>query len=92
MEPFAIHLFISRESATYHYVKRQVEIACTKAFGETHYRLRVIDIAERPDLAEKNNIEALPTVVIGGRRFIGAPDPETFADFLSSVPGEPNCR
>ncbi|MDD5251564.1 MAG: thioredoxin family protein [Patescibacteria group bacterium] len=71
-----IILFVSRESATYHYVRRQVESACVSAGGD----LDIVEISDRPDLAEKLNIEALPTVVIGERRFVGVPG----TDFLRS--------
>jgi len=79
-------LFVSRESATFFYVKRQVEAACDLAFGPGRMRVRVIDIADRPDLAEKHNIEALPTVIAGTRRFIGVPVAENLAAFLGSLP------
>lgn len=79
-------LFVSRDSATFHYVKRQVEAACDLAFGPGHQRVRVIDVADHPDLAEKYNIEALPTVIIGNRRFIGVPTAESLAAFLGSLP------
>lgn len=69
-----ILLFISKESATYHFTKRQVEIACENALGAKGVpRVEVIDISEHPELAEQYNIEALPTLIVGAKRYIGAP-------------------
>ena len=68
-----VQLFISQESATYHYVKSQVESYCRETYGESGFELTVIDVINRPDLAEKHNIEALPTTICDGKRFIGIP-------------------
>jgi hypothetical protein len=73
-----ILLFISKESATYHYTRRQVESACAGASGKAP-TVKVIDIAEQPEMAEKYNIEALPTVVIGARRYVGTATSEVLA-------------
>lgn len=67
-------LFVSRESATYHFTVRQVEEACSKAHdSECHHVLKVIHIEDDPEAAERFNIEALPTLIIGRRRFVGMP-------------------
>jgi len=67
-------LFTSKESATYDYTRKQVEAACLgvkKGGGKP--AVRVIDIAEEPAMAERYNIEALPTIIVGTRRYVGAP-------------------
>lgn len=71
-----ILLFVSRESATFGYVRRQVENACGPRADRSGLAVEVIDIADRPDLAERYNIEALPTIIIGSKRFVGAPTQE----------------
>lgn len=68
-----ILLFISKESATYQFTKRQVELACGQALGKDVPQVKVIDISEHPELAEQYNIEALPTLIVGSKRYIGAP-------------------
>jgi len=84
MESVKILLFISKESAVYQFVRHQVEAAVEKAFGKKiDPVLEVIDIAENPELAESYNIEALPTICVGDRRFIGTPTPEVLATCLS---------
>ncbi|HTM68586.1 MAG TPA: thioredoxin family protein [Candidatus Binatia bacterium] len=72
MEP-PILLFISKESATYHFTKRQVEIACSSALAKEAPEVKIVDISEHPELAEQYNIEALPTLIVGAKRYIGAP-------------------
>ena len=87
MKRLDILLFISRESATYHFTRSQVESACTHVFGESwHVNLKVIDIEEHPELAEKYNIEALPTLIISGKRFVGTPTPDVLATCMGLVP------
>jgi len=67
-------LFVSRESATYHFTVRQVEDACAKAHeSDCLHVLKVIHIEDDPEAAERFNIEALPTLIIGKRRFVGTP-------------------
>lgn len=84
-----ILLFISKESATYHFTKRQVELACQQALGAALApAVKVIDIAEHPDLAEKYNIEALPTLIVGSKRFIGTPTPEFLSTCMGLAPAK----
>jgi len=79
-----IILFISRESAVYSYVRRQVELACERAGGAV---LEVVDIAERPEMAEQYNIEALPTLIIDDKRFVGSPTQEILEAGLKNSSG-----
>ena len=86
-----IQLFISRESATYHFTRRQIELACEHALGHDDCpEIRIIDIADHPDLAEKFNIEALPTIIVGGKRYIGTPSPELLSTCMGLSNGEKN--
>lgn len=84
-------LFVSRESATYGYVRRQVEAACGPSERATGLEIETIDIADRPDLAEKYNIEALPTIIIGAKRFVGAPTQEFLAACLQDESESRRC-
>ncbi|MFC1702908.1 circadian clock KaiB family protein, partial [Patescibacteria group bacterium] len=84
---YDILLFVSRESATYHFTRRQVEGACAHVFGETwKVNLKVIDIEEQPELAERHNIEALPTLIVSGKRFVGTPTQEMLSTCMGLVP------
>lgn len=85
-----ILLFISKESATYHFTRRQVELACEQALGAKNApAVKVIDIAEHPDLAEKYNIEALPTLIVGAKRFIGTPTHDLLSTCMGLAPMAP---
>ena len=76
-------LFISKESAVYSFTRRQVEFAVQQLYGTgANVELEVIDIEERPDLAEDHNIEALPTLIMGRKRLVGSPTPESLATWL----------
>lgn len=80
-------LFTSKESATYDYTRKQVEAAClgVKTDGGKP-TVRVIDIAEEPAMAERYNIEALPTIIVGGRRYVGAPSAELLSTCMGVSP------
>lgn len=83
----SILLFISKESATYHFTRRQVELACEQALGPANApKIKVIDIAEHPELAEEHNIEALPTLIVGNKRYIGTPTTDMLATCMGLAP------
>jgi thioredoxin-like negative regulator of GroEL len=50
------------------------------------YESRVIDVEKEPDLAEQYKIDAIPTLIIGKRRFIGRPKAETVIDLIRKSP------
>ena len=37
--------------------------------------VQIVDVTQNPELAEEYRIDALPTLVIGNRKYIGQPDP-----------------
>jgi hypothetical protein len=86
MQKPRILLFVSKESATYQFTKRQVELACSRAVGKDAVEIEIIDIADRPDLAEQHNIEALPTIIVGGKRYVGMPGPDVLTTCLGIAP------
>ena len=87
MNKSEILLFISRESATYNYTRRQVELACKDVFGKNGApELRVVDIEDAPHLAERHNIEALPTIIIGDKRIVGTATREMLMSCMGVVP------
>lgn len=45
-------------------------------FGSEVFKLKVINVSENPEAAEKFGIFALPTVMIGGVSVTGIPEPE----------------
>lgn len=65
-------LFISRESATYVFTRRQVESACEKA----GVALRIVHIEDEPEFVAEYDVDVLPTVVTPDRRIVGRLDHE----------------
>ena len=43
----------------------------------------VIDIAKNPEMAEKYRIEALPTLIIGDKKYIGKPSAEKAVEIFN---------
>ena len=79
-------LFVSRESATYQFTIRQVEGVCAKTHeSEGPYRFKLIHIEDDPEAAERYNIEALPTLIIGHRRFVGTPTAESINTLVAMM-------
>jgi hypothetical protein len=92
-EQVRLLLFVSKESAVYRFTRRQVEFAVQEMFGKgADVDLEIIDIEEQPELAEEHNIEALPTLVYGRKRLVGAPTPEALASWLGLVGPMPGRR
>jgi protein-disulfide isomerase len=44
----------------------------------------VIDVNEAPDMAEQYKVDALPTLIIGDKRFIGQPSTEKIMQIIKS--------
>lgn len=47
-----------------------------KNFGSAIFKLKIINVTENPEAAEKYGIFALPTVMIGGVSVTGIPEPD----------------
>lgn len=62
MEKFILKLFVSGNTNNSQKAIENLEKVCKKAL-ENNYELTVIDVFEDPDLAEKMNILATPTVI-----------------------------
>lgn len=94
MNAHEVLLFVSRESATYHFTVRQVEAACAKAHeSEFSHEFRVIHIEDDPDAAERFNIEALPTLIVGKRRFVGTPTADSIDTLVALMTADAtNCE
>ena len=45
-------------------------------FGSAIFKLKIINVTENPEAAEKYGIFALPTVMIGGMSVTGIPEPD----------------
>jgi len=56
-----------------------------KALEEVQpFTSEVIDVSENPDMAEQYKVDALPTMIIGDKRFIGQPSTEKIMKIIKS--------
>jgi protein-disulfide isomerase len=71
-----ILLFVSRDSIYFQVTLDEFQHVLTALEAVQPFTSEVIDINEKPDMAETYKIDALPTMIIGDKRFIGKPDTE----------------
>jgi predicted thioredoxin/glutaredoxin len=48
------------------------------------FHVEIIDVGKKPDLAEKYNILALPTLVVGNQHFVGQINEEKISELIKS--------
>jgi len=48
------------------------------------FTAQIIDVSENPELAEEYKVDALPTIIIGDKRFIGQPKSEDILKIVKS--------
>ena len=84
MEKKKILLFISKDSIYFGTTMEEFQkllIALEQLQPFTH---QVIDVSEDPDKAEEYKVDALPTLIIGDKRFIEQPKAETIIKMIKS--------
>jgi len=75
-EPRKILLFISKTSIYFQVTMDEFQ-KLIKALEELQpFTSEIIDVSERPEMAEQYKVDALPTIIIGDKRFIGQPKAE----------------
>ncbi|HCS79298.1 TPA: hypothetical protein DIV55_06200 [Patescibacteria group bacterium] len=77
-------LFISKNSIYTEITLREFKTVILELEKSQPFKAEIIDINERPDLAEKYKIEATPTLIIGNKRFIGEPKAEDILRIVQS--------
>jgi protein-disulfide isomerase len=79
-----ILLFISKDSI-YFQVTMDEFNKLLKALEEVQpFESEIIDVNDNPDMAEKYKVDALPTMIIGDKRFIGQPSAEKVMEIIKS--------
>jgi protein-disulfide isomerase len=77
-------LFISKASLYFQTTMGEFQ-KLIKALEEVQpFTSEVIDVSEDPDMAEKYKVDALPTLIIGDKRFIGQPSTEKIMEIIKS--------
>jgi hypothetical protein len=77
-----IFLFISKESIYFNETMDEFK-KLMKALEEAQpFSSEIIDVTENPEMAEKYKVDALPSLIIGDRRFIGKPNAEKIMEYI----------
>jgi circadian clock protein KaiB len=86
MTSYSFKLYIAGETARSRQAEANLRALCEARIAG-FYELEIVDVVERPDLAEEDNVIATPTVIrlapLPRRRVIGdLPDPSLVATAL----------
>jgi protein-disulfide isomerase len=77
-----ILLFVSKSSMYFQTTLEEFQ-KLIRALEEVQpFVSEIIDVTEQPELAEKYKVDALPTMIIGDKRFIGQPDTEKVVEIM----------
>jgi protein-disulfide isomerase len=81
-EKTKVLLFISKSSLYFQVTLEEF----TKLMGALEkiqpFTQEIIDVTEHPEKAEEYKVDALPTIIIGNKRFIGQPNMEKIIHLL----------
>lgn len=83
MGKITIQFFVSKRSVYYQKSLEEFKKLIDKLSTIPDSAIEVIDVSQHPEKAEEHKIEALPTLIIGEKRFIGIPDSSKIAQILS---------
>jgi protein-disulfide isomerase len=86
--PTKILLFISRSSLYFQTTMEEFQKLMTTLEEVQPFTSEIIDVQERPELAEQYRVDALPTMIIGDKRFIGQPTAEKIMEIMSKEDDE----
>jgi hypothetical protein len=78
-----ILLFISKQSVYFKITMDEFQKLLLDLERLQPFSSEVIDVDEDPDKAEEYKVDALPTIIIGDKRFIGKPKSEDIVGLLT---------
>lgn len=79
-----ILLFISKSSIYFQTTMEEFQKLLKTLEEVQPFTSEVIDVNENPEMAEKHKVDALPTMIIGNKRFIGQPKAEDIMKIIKS--------
>jgi len=85
MEKTKILLFISKSSIYFQTTMEEFQKLLKTLEEMQPFTSEVIDVNENPEMAEKYKVDALPTLIIGDKRFIGQPKAEEIMKIVKSA-------
>jgi len=83
-EATKILLFTSKGSIYFQVAMDEFQKILAALEGVQPFTYQVIDVTEQPELAEQYKVEALPTIVIGDKRFVGQPKADDIVKIVRS--------
>jgi protein-disulfide isomerase len=83
-EKTKILMFVSKQSIYFQTTKEEFQKILLELEKVQPFTSQIIDVNREPELAEKYKVNALPTLIIGSKRFIGKPDLEKIMNVLRS--------
>lgn len=84
MKKESVMLFISK-GANYLMADQESFKEILKEMSRNELNIKVIDTCKEPHLAEKYKIEALPTLVINNKKYIGQPSPRKVIEIFRNI-------
>jgi protein-disulfide isomerase len=78
-----ILLFISKSSIYFQTTMEEFQKLLEILEEIQPFTSEIIDVNEQPEMAEKYKIDALPTMIIGDKRFIGQPHVEQVMEVVT---------
>jgi protein-disulfide isomerase len=79
-----ILLFVSKGSVYFQATMEEFQKLLKLLEEVQPFESEIIDVNEKPDMAEQYKVDALPTMIIGDKRFIGQPSTEKIMGILKS--------
>lgn len=83
-ETTKILLFISKTSIYFQITMEEFQKLLKALEGIQPFTADIIDVNEKPELAEQYKVDALPTIIIGDKRFIGQPKADDILKIVRS--------
>mgnify|MGYP000120544254 FL=1 len=84
MEKKKILLFISKDSIYFATTMDEFQKLLKTLEELQPFTHDIVDVSENPDMAEQYKVDALPTLIIGDKRFIGQPKAEEIMKLIKS--------
>jgi protein-disulfide isomerase len=79
-----ILLFVSKSSLYFQTTMDEFQKLLKTLEEIQPFTSKVVDVNEDPEMAEKYKVDALPTMIIGDKRFIGQPSSEKVIEIIKS--------
>ena len=83
-QPTKILLFISKSSIYFQTTMEEFQKLLKVLEESQPFTSEIVDVNKDPEMAEKYKVDALPTMIIGDKRFIGQPKAEEIMKIIKA--------